>query len=52
MKFGLRKLWMLGLAAELVWYGLMAFGVLDFGRADEILAIGAFATAFFLIVDK
>lgn len=52
MKLSLGKLWMVGLAAVLVWWGLMLFDVLEFGSAEEILAIGAFVTAFFLIIDK
>lgn len=52
MKLSLGKLWMVGLAAVLVWYGLMLLDVITFGSADTILAIGAFVTAFFLIIDK
>ena len=52
MKLSLGKLWMVSLAAVLVWWGLMLLSILDFSSADEILAIGAFVTAFFLIIDK
>jgi len=52
VKLSLGKLWMVSLAAVLVWWGLSILGILDFSSADEILAIGAFVTAFFLIIDK
>lgn len=50
MKLG--KLWRVALAAVLVWWGLMLFGVFDFASADEILAIGAFIAAGLVFIDK
>lgn len=46
------KFWVIALAAVLVWWGLMLLGVLDFSSADTILAIGAFATAALLVINR
>ena len=52
LKLGKGKFWQKALAAVLVYWALMLFGVFDFGSADEILAVGALITAALLIIDK
>ncbi|MCB2223164.1 MAG: hypothetical protein KQH83_03225 [Actinobacteria bacterium] len=48
----INKLWKIGLAAVLAWWGLMLLDVLTFSGADNILAIASLATAFLVLIDK
>ena len=52
LKLGKGKFWQKALAAVLVYWALMLFGVFDFSATEEILAVGALITAALILFDK
>jgi hypothetical protein len=51
-KLGRGKFWHKGLAAVLVYWGLMLFEVFTFSSAGKILGIGVFITAALVLFDR
>ncbi len=52
LKLGKPKFWQQALAIVLVFWALVLLGVVTFDGADNILAVGALATATLLVIDK